>query len=303
MENLVSVIIPTKNRAALLKRAIQSVLSQTIQNFEIIVIDDASTDETPQLLASFRKVIVITNTFSVGGSRSRNLGINKSKGKWIAFLDDDDVWRPEKLAMQLRMFDTHPDALACTSGYRVNYPMGIKRKVFPPAQITLATLLETNSLGGASVCICKTSILKEIGGFDDNLMSAQDWDLWVKLCMRGQILVMPALLVDYFVHLNYRISNNMRAKYLGARRFYFKYQSVMSEQARVKNLAFICFIKSRQSHKKMVSRLRYLFIAKHHSERRVGYRYIFSSLPRIILQPFYLFSFRSLLKKILPINS
>lgn len=286
MEILVSVIIPTRNRAKQLENAIGSVLQQTINNVEIIIIDDASTDDTSLVLKKFPQITVIRNTVPLGGSQSRNIGINRSRGLWIAFLDDDDTWYPDKLATQLENLKHHPEAIACTSGYIIHYPLNITRKVYPPTNITLDKLLLSNSLGGASVCICKASVLKQIGGFDSTLKSAQDWDVWIKLCMAGKILSIDNVLVNYFVHFNYRISNDMKAKYLGARRFYTKYRSMMNHAAKIKNIAFLCFIKSRQNHRTLWMRLWYLRTALHYSDIRTKYSYILSSLPRIILQVF-----------------
>jgi hypothetical protein len=94
------------------------------------------------------------------------------------------------------------------------------------------------------------------------------------------------VLVNYYVHFNYRISNDMQAKYAGARRFYFKYRKKMNREARKMNVAFLAFIKSRQSKRSIVSRLNYLFIALEHSHSKTSRSYFMSSMPRILLQPF-----------------
>src|SRR5215471_7855638 len=99
----VSVIIPTHNRAEFLRSAITSVLNQTYQDFEIIVVDDASTDKTPEVVASFHdgKIKYIRHDANKGDAGSRNTGIRNSSGDFLAFLDDDDEWLPEKLQMQV----------------------------------------------------------------------------------------------------------------------------------------------------------------------------------------------------------
>jgi glycosyltransferase involved in cell wall biosynthesis len=293
METLVSVIIPTHNRFELLKRAVQSVLAQTFQDFEIIIVNDGSTDQTRDYLTLLvnenSKIQAIHNTQSLGGSRSRNAGIALAKGNWIAFLDDDDTWMADKLALQLQALTAHPEAIACSASYQINYPMNIKKIAYPPLEVSLSTLLRSNCLGGASVCICSAEVLKRIAGFDDKLRSAQDWDLWIKLREQGKIISLPEVLVQYYVHFNYRISNDMRAKYAGARRFYFKYRPKMNRETRRVNVAFLAFIMSRQSSRKLTARIAYLLIAIEYSHTRIGRSYFLSSMSRILLQPFSVF--------------
>jgi glycosyltransferase involved in cell wall biosynthesis len=286
----VSVIIPTHNRVKLLRRAVQSVLAQSMQDIEVIIVNDASTDDTEYYLLNLVKtdarVQFISNPQSQGGSQSRNSGIAASKGEWIAFLDDDDTWLPEKLTLQLQAMQDNPDAVAASCAYAVNYPLRIKKNIFPPNKVSYETLLKANCLGGASVCFCNAATLKKIGGFDAKLRSSQDWDLWIKLREAGEIIAVSTILVEYYIHFDYRISNDMRAKYVGARRFYFKYRDKMDSTARLSNIAFLAFIKSRQSKRGFFCRLKYLRIAMTHTSFRTARAYFISSLPRILLQPF-----------------
>jgi glycosyltransferase involved in cell wall biosynthesis len=287
----VSVIIPTHNRALSLQKAVQSVLAQTIQDFEIIIVNDASTDSTAVYLESLihidTRIQVITNTESLCGSQSRNLGIELSRGQWLAFLDDDDIWMPEKLEIQLQTLAANPNAVAVTCGYSINYPLGLKKQILPLPNVSLEKLLRANILGGASVCMGSAEVIKRIGGFDNHLRSAQDWDLWIKLRKEGVIVATTAILVQYSVHFNYRISNDMSAKYSGARKFYFKYKYMMSTEAKTRNLAFLLFIKSRQSSRQLKSRLYNLVLACQQSPARVGLAYGVSSLPRLVLNCFF----------------
>jgi hypothetical protein len=138
-------------------------------------------------------------------------------------------------------------------------------------------------LGGASVCVCSAAVLKSIGGFDNALRSSQDWDLWIRLREQGDIVCVNEPLVYYFVHFNYRISNNMLAKYSGSRYFYLKYQGVMDDQARRANLSFICYIKSRQSYRTFSSRLKNLFLAIKYGTSHSAPRYLASSATRLLL--------------------
>lgn len=289
MDPIVSVIIPTHNREQFIATAIQSVLAQSCQDFEIIIVNDASTDNTKQILFNLAKqdkrIQIINNTVSLGGAASRNAGIAISKGKWIAFLDDDDTWHPQKLEIQIAALEKNPNAIASSCAYTVNYPLKIKKRVITPNLITLNKLVSQSVLGGASVCICLASILKKINGFDERLRSSQDWDLWVRLRLQGNIISVKDPLVDYYVHFNYRISNNMRSKYSGSRTFYFKHKHLMDNNAKINNLAFLCFIRSRQNHRSFLSRIYHLLLAINHSPTRSKIAYLISSLPRIILFP------------------
>jgi glycosyltransferase involved in cell wall biosynthesis len=290
MESKVSVIIPTHNRVTLLKRAVASVLAQTHKQVEIIIVNDASSDATAAYLADLvsvdLRIRVLTNEQAMGGSRSRNAGIAVAEGQWVAFLDDDDTWLPNKLDMQLHALASNPKAVAASTSYQINYPLGFKKIIHPPLEVSLSALLKSNCLGGASVCICAAAVLKKFGGFDDRLRSAQDWDLWIKLREEGEIISLSEVLVQYYVHFNYRISNDMQAKYAGARRFYFKYRYKMNREARRVNVAFIAFIKSRQSKRALRARVLYLLIAMEYSQARTSRAYFLSSMPRILLQAF-----------------
>ena len=126
-----TVVIPTYNRAELLKEAIQSVFDQTFENFELIVIDDHSTDKTKDVVSSFHdsRIKYILNDHAKGGAGTRNAGIFRAKGEWIAFLDDDDIWLPKKLELQYKKIQE----IDCTvgliyTGYAV-YDFDKKREI------------------------------------------------------------------------------------------------------------------------------------------------------------------------------
>ena len=106
---MVSVIIPTFNRAYLLGRAVESVLSQTYNNYEIIVVDDGSDDGTGEIIESFNKRVRFFRIPHSGVSKARNTGIEKAKGDWISFLDSDDYWLPQKLEKQMTYLNANPE--------------------------------------------------------------------------------------------------------------------------------------------------------------------------------------------------
>ncbi len=123
----ISVVIPTYNRPELLNNSINSVLSQTYRDFELIVIDDCSSDNTPDVLEGFRdeRLRVIRNSSNKGIAAVRNISVSNSQGKYIAFLDDDDEWLPDKLEKQLKIMEDGPDNLGCVySGCLTTGPDG-----------------------------------------------------------------------------------------------------------------------------------------------------------------------------------
>jgi len=124
---LVSVIIPTFNRAWILEEAVDSVLSQEFQDFELIVVDDGSTDNTWDILNGYQENVILVRQENKGVSAARNRGIGLASGELIAFLDSDDLWLPKKLSAQVEFFNSNPDALICQTeeiwirnGVRVN---------------------------------------------------------------------------------------------------------------------------------------------------------------------------------------
>ncbi|MCK5508758.1 MAG: glycosyltransferase family 2 protein, partial [Desulfobacterales bacterium] len=124
---LVSVIIPTYNRGWILKETLNSVLAQDFTNFELIVVDDGSTDNTQDILNSYKENIIVLQQNNKGVSAARNMGITSASGRFIAFLDSDDLWLPKKLSIQVDFFNANTDALICQTeeiwvrnGIRVN---------------------------------------------------------------------------------------------------------------------------------------------------------------------------------------
>ena len=284
---LISVVVPTHNRVWLLEKAINSVLMQTERNFELIIVDDASTDQTSELLNNFieidTRIRVIKNKVALGGGGARNVGIFASKGEWVAFLDDDDEWVENKLSLQLEKVNLSPSSVACSCDYEHHYPFGLVRKFVIPERIALNELYYGNVLGGASMCLCSRNVLLKIQGFDTKLKSGQDWDLWVRLRAEGEVVVCSKPLVRYVDHTGFRISNNMRSQYLGSRRFYFKHRDSMDVVLRKFRICHVCFLKSRDTTKSLKKRLHYLFLAVHFSKLSVGLTYLKSSLPRILI--------------------
>lgn len=196
---LVSVIIPTHNRAALLKEAIQSALAVERDGFEleVIVVDDGSTDETPEVAKAFP--VVYLRTEGVGASAARNRGMEIARGDFITFLDDDDVWLPNNITPQLCVFEEHPEIGAVhaqvqlTDAHRIPYGEPSPAGPLSSGWIFEDLLTYWPQIGSILV---RTSIVRDVGYFDTSLASEEEWD-WVlriaRRCPIGRVEV-PVLL-------------------------------------------------------------------------------------------------------------
>jgi glycosyltransferase involved in cell wall biosynthesis len=177
---LVSVIIPTHNRKELLERAIMSVLDQTWKLIEIVVVDDASDDDTPEYLKSLKEehntVQVIRNEVSKGAAVSRNIAIQHATGEYITGLDDDDYWRPTRVERLMEEFEEGFSAVCSYDRMVMNDREAVWKK---PTMITLDDLLYYNRVGNQ--VLTKKEYIEEVGGYDEELPSAQDYDLWIRL--------------------------------------------------------------------------------------------------------------------------
>jgi glycosyltransferase involved in cell wall biosynthesis len=185
----VSVIIPTYNRAALLREAVASVKAQTYRDFEIVVVDDASTDTTFEALAAWRDVRVLRQAGRRGVAAARNLGVAAARGQWLAFLDSDDLWLPEKLARQMAYLADRPGLSLCQTdetwmrhGVKVNKPAA-HRKV---AGRIFAASLERCMISPSAV-VLRRRLFEAHGGFDETLPAAEDYDLWLRLSWRYEV--------------------------------------------------------------------------------------------------------------------
>ncbi len=190
---MVSIIIPTYNRAAFLMEAVESVAQQTFQDFELIVIDDGSTDGTEKAVQKYHRQLIYRYQNNRGVSAARNLGIQTARGKWVAFLDSDDLWLPKKLETQVRFFSQNPEALICQTqeiwirhGRRVN-PHKKHQKfsgdIFAPSLLLC--------LVSPSAVMIRRDLFDREGFFDETMPACEDYDLWLRLSSR-----FPVYLID-----------------------------------------------------------------------------------------------------------
>jgi glycosyltransferase involved in cell wall biosynthesis len=195
---LVSVIIPTFNRAGWVTEAVTSVLAQTYGDYELLVVDDGSTDATVAALAPFgRRLRLVRSAARRGVSAARNLGIKAARGEWLAFLDSDDLWLPEKLARQAAYLAARPELLICQTeevwvrrGVRVNPPQTHRKA----GGDIFWRSLERCSVSPSAVMLNRR-LLDEVGLFDENLPAAEDYDLWLRVAWRHPVGLLPEPLV------------------------------------------------------------------------------------------------------------
>jgi glycosyltransferase involved in cell wall biosynthesis len=226
----VSVIIPTRNRAHFLRTAIASVLNQTFQHFELVVVDDASSDNTREIVAAFQdqRIKYFRHGINKGGSAARNTGILNSSGEYIAFLDDDDEWLPEKLAKQIEVLRSSDLKVgAVYTGYLdIEAASGrVIGQQIPSRRGNLsAHLLAENCVGSASSVLMKRDCFDRVGLFDEDLPCSQDYDLWIRVAKEYFFECVQLPLFKYSVHEN-KISTDADARYRGLNIIKEKYRS------------------------------------------------------------------------------
>ena len=213
----ISVIIPTYNRAHCLGRALDSVFQQTFSSLECHVIDDGSSDHTQEVLTAYPDVSVTLLAKQSGVSAARNVGIQKARGEWIAFLDSDDVWLPTKLARQMAVIKSqsdvrwvHTNEIWIRSGVRVN-PM--KKHEKKGGWIYLHCL--PRCVVSPSSVLLHRSVLNSVGVFDEQLPACEDYDLWLRIAAHYPVVyVEEPCLVKYGGH-----ADQLSRQYWGMDRF------------------------------------------------------------------------------------
>lgn len=191
-----TVIIPTYNRKYYTKIAIDSVLHQNFQDFELIVIDDASTDGTKEMLARYnknKKIKTITHQKNKGVSASRNSGIKIAQGEWICFLDSDDRFRKDKLEQTndyIKLFPEYKIFHTEEIWYSQSRVLGQKKKHKKPDGDAFAKSLKMCCIGPSTVCVHK-SLFKKHGLFDTKLPACEDYDLWLRLSPLYDVKLIP----------------------------------------------------------------------------------------------------------------
>jgi len=207
----VSVIIPTRNRLRLLKRAIGSVLAQTYKDLEIIIINDNSDDETDGYLNvnKINNLRYIRLEQKSGGAVARNIGIRAAQGDYIAFLDDDDEWLPEKLSKQVECLKQNKLIGICYTGRRIikndDSIKGIVKSYsfsFPPEKEHDRAIMNDNFVGVTSSVMIPRYILLQLNGFDEKLPCYQDYELFIRILKNYEAAGINEPLVNYYIEKN-----------------------------------------------------------------------------------------------------
>jgi glycosyltransferase involved in cell wall biosynthesis len=193
----VSVIIPTYNRESTLSRAIDSVLKQTYRNFEVIVVDDGSTDNTSRVIEKHKDRIRYYSKLHSGVSAARNLGLEKSEGTWVSFLDSDDYWLPKKLESQMEYLRKNPDIMIVqTDEYwmrndKIVNPMK-KHKKYSGWIFEHCLPL---CIVSPSAVLIHQKVFNDVGVFDESFPVCEDYDLWLRVSLKYKIALIPEKLV------------------------------------------------------------------------------------------------------------
>jgi len=193
----VSIIIPTYNRGWIIKEAIESVLAQDFIDFELIVVDDGSTDNTSEILHSYREDITVLRQNNKGVSAARNRGLSEASGRFIAFLDSDDLWLPKKLSRQVDFFNSNPDALICQTEelwVRNNMRVNPKKRHKKLSGMIFERSLALCLISPSAVMI-RRSLFDEIGVFDETFPACEDYDLWLRISCRHPVFLIDTPLI------------------------------------------------------------------------------------------------------------
>jgi len=193
----VSIILPTYNRGWIIEEAIDSVLAQNFKDFELIVVDDGSTDDTGQILDCYDQDLIVLRQSNKGVSAARNRGIAAAKGRLIAFLDSDDLWLPRKLSSQVDFLNSNPVAVInqteeiwIRNGVRVNPKTRHHKFSGMIFEQSLALCLVS-----PSAAMMKRSLFDEVGLFDEDLPACEDYDLWLRISWRYPVHLIETPLV------------------------------------------------------------------------------------------------------------
>jgi glycosyltransferase involved in cell wall biosynthesis len=198
----VSAVMPTRDRRGLLARALASIEAQRFRDFEVVVVDDGSVDGTASWLRARQPPVSLVEIRRPGGAAAaRNRGVESARGEIVAFLDDDDVWHPDYLGVQVAQIDAHPEADLCTTGHIEIDPAGrVARPDLRPLQHypePLVHFLAECPIHTLSVVACRRAVFQRIGPFDENLSIVHDLDWYLRLVAAGGRMVhCPAALVE-----------------------------------------------------------------------------------------------------------
>jgi glycosyltransferase involved in cell wall biosynthesis len=213
MQPLVSVVVPAYNSMQFLPRTIKSVRDQTFENFEILVVDDGSSDGTRNYICNYpdARLIPIVQE-NCGVSSARNAGIKASRGKYVALLDADDLWRPQKLERQVRQMEADPEIGLTHTGisYIDEYSQEFQPSLGVSGQgMIRKTMLIKRPIRCGSTSLIRRSCFDQVGLFSEDLPCQEDWDMWLRISEKFKIAVINEPLTQYRQH-----RDNMTKRFL-----------------------------------------------------------------------------------------
>ena len=251
----VSVIIPTYNRASLLPRALESVLRQTFRDSEVIVVDDGSTDHTQTVMRRFDGKVKYVRQNNQGSAAARNRGIQESSGEYIAFLDSDDYWVPEKLEEQVKILDTYKNVgivyarmpIINEKGEKIGMkPAGISGKNFKE-------LLEVWGDLPTSTVMTRRVCFEKAGMFDTSLVTMQDIDMWLRIARFYELYEIEGKVLAYYCRHDNQATSDKIKVYGGLVRIYTKIFNNFADAPReimIKRIALNQYMLSRSYYDK-----------------------------------------------------
>jgi glycosyltransferase involved in cell wall biosynthesis len=212
MEPRISVVMAVYNGDRFLKKAIESILNQSMQDFEFLIINDNSADQSEQIIESYtdKRIRVFKNSQNVGAAEARNIGLRNSKGFYVALMDCDDIAHPDRLKTQMDFLDSHPDIFLVSTACEIIDEADSKISTFFPIlepAIFQWKMLIDNQIYHSSV-MYRNDIAKELGGYDKSKVPSEDYDLWCKIMFRYPIAQIGDVLTYYRVN-----SQGLTSKY------------------------------------------------------------------------------------------
>jgi glycosyltransferase involved in cell wall biosynthesis len=244
----VSVIIPVYNRVELICQALSSVRAQTFRDFEVVVVDDGSTDSTAAVVKAHYPEVRLIQKENAGVSAARNRGIQEARGEWIAFLDSDDVWLPHKLSRQVAFLELHPD-IDLLYARMWSYTVGREheRQLEPKSvSLTFEDLLNGHNSVTTSTVMVRRRVFDVVGMFNEGLPAVEDHELWIRIAERFKLGFLDEVVAEYRRHALSTTAEPVRL-HEGYRRFYVWLIETYGDR-----------LESRREKEKLLARFEYL---------------------------------------------
>ena len=240
---LFTVLIPTYNRSILLHDAVKSVMMQTFKDFELILVDDYSTENIKELADSFndKRISYMLNTRSKGVAGARNAGIRRARGQWVAFLDSDDIWLPRKLELTQKKISTLDEQTGLIYTGYAEYDFIGNRKLsvhMPQKQGWIKKdLLYKNYIGTFSTVVARSDLLKAVDGCDERMNYSEDLDLYIRIAALSKIDYLKEVLTLYRTANDDRLGYKYGEQMKGHKILWEKYGKIIDDDPKLKSRA------------------------------------------------------------------